>query len=119
MLGQYGHIFIFILAGISFCLAPLILLPLIRFRSRDSRQKIAYECGMEPIGTPYVKIDLRFYLFALLFVVFEVESLFLFPWAMVFREAGIVGFIDMMIFGLILFLGLIYTWKRGALQWES
>ena len=74
---------------------------------------------MEPIGSPYVQIDLRFYLFALLFVVFDVEALFLFPWAVVFRELGVVGFIDMMIFVAVLFLGLIYTWKRGALQWES
>jgi NADH-quinone oxidoreductase subunit A len=119
MLVQYGHIFLFILFGFGFSVVNLMLISLIRFRSRDQRQKIAYECGMEPVGTPYVRIDLRFYLFALLFVVFEVESLFLFPWAVVFRETGIVGFIDMMIFGLILFLGLIYTWKRGALQWES
>jgi len=119
MLAQYGHIFIFILAGFGFCIGNLLLISLIRFHSKDLRQKIAYECGMEPIGTPYVRIDLRFYLFALLFVVFEVESLFLFPWAVVFRETGIMGFIDMMIFGLILFLGLIYTWKRGALQWSD
>jgi NADH-quinone oxidoreductase subunit A len=118
MLAQYGHILLFILVGLAFGIGNLILISLIRFRSRDPRQKIAYECGMEPIGTPYVKIDLRFYLFALLFVVFEVESLFLFPWAVIFRETGVVGFIDMAIFGLILFLGLIYTWKRGALQWE-
>ena len=119
MLAQYGHILLFILVGLGFGIGNLILISLIRFRSRDNRQKIAYECGMEPIGTPYVKIDLRFYLFALLFLVFEVESLFLFPWAVIFRETGVMGFIDMAIFGAILFLGLIYTWKRGALQWES
>ena len=119
MLIQYGHIFLFILFGFGFSVVNLMLVSLIRFTSRDRKQKIAYECGMEPVGTPYVRIDLRFYLFALLFVVFEVESLFLFPWAVVFRQWGLAGFIDMMIFGAILFLGLIYTWKRGALQWES
>ena len=92
---------------------------LIRFYSNDSQQKIVYECGMEPIGTPYVKIDIRFYLFALLFVAFDVEALFLYPWAVVFRTLGLVGFLDMMVFVAVLFLGLIYVWKRGALQWES
>jgi NADH-quinone oxidoreductase subunit A len=92
---------------------------LVRYRSGDERQKIAYECGMEPVGTPYVPMDIRFYLFALLFVIFDVESLFLYPWAVSFRELGLFGLIDMTIFIGILFFGLIYTWKRGALRWES
>jgi NADH-quinone oxidoreductase subunit A len=119
MLGQYGHILLFVLFGFGFAAGNLLIAALLRFYSHDRQQKIAYECGMEPIGTPYVKIDLRFYLFALLFVVFDVEALFLYPWAVVFRELGIVGFIDMMVFVAVLFLGLIYTWKRGALQWET
>ena len=119
MLGQYGHILLFVLFGFGFGAVNLCIAGLLRFYSHDKRQKIAYECGMEPIGSPYVHIDLRFYLFALLFVVFDVEALFLFPWAVVFRELGVAGFVDMMIFVAVLFLGLIYTWKRGALQWES
>ena len=120
MLAQYGYILLFAIFGLGFgALNILVLSPLLRFRSGDQRQKIAYECGMEPIGTPYVPLDIRFYLYALLFVVFDVESLFLFPWAVVFRDLGIVGFIDMCIFISVLFLGLIYTWKRGALRWES
>jgi len=119
MLAQYGHILIFVLFGFGFAVVNLFVASLVRFSSHDRQQKIPYECGMEPIGTPYVQIDLRFYLFALLFVVFDVESLFLFPWAVVFRELGMAGFIDMMVFIAVLFLGLIYTWKRGALQWET
>jgi NADH-quinone oxidoreductase subunit A len=119
MLAQYGHILLFILFGFGFSVVNLMLISLIRFSSSDPLKKIPYECGMEPIGTPYVKIDLRFYLFALLFVVFEVESLYLFPWAVVFRESGMAGFLSMVVFISVLFLGLIYTWKRGALQWES
>jgi NADH-quinone oxidoreductase subunit A len=117
MLVQYGHIFLFVLFGAGFAVVNLVVASLIRFYSNDARQKVAYECGMEPIGTPYVQTDIRFYLFALLFVVFDVESLFLFPWAVVYREIGLVGFIDMMIFIAVLFLGLIYVWKRGALEW--
>ena len=119
MMRQYGHILLFILLGTGFAVVNLWIASLVRFYSRDRRQKVAYECGMEPVGTPYVPTDVRFYLFALLFVVFDVESLFLYPWGVVFREVGWVGFIDMAVFIAVLFLGLIYTWKRGALQWDS
>jgi len=119
MLEQYGHILLYILFGFGFAVVNLWVASLVRFYSRDPMQKIAYECGMEPIGSPYVNIDLRFYLFALLFVVFDVEALFLFPWAVVFRELGLPGFINMMVFVGVLFLGLIYIWKRGALNWPA
>ncbi|MFA5975595.1 MAG: NADH-quinone oxidoreductase subunit A [Elusimicrobiota bacterium] len=120
MLFQYGYVLLFVLFGVGFgILSLLVLSPLFRFRSHDERQKIVYECGMEPIGTPYVPMDIRFYLFALLFVIFDVESLFLFPWAVVFRETGLIGFIDMGVFIAVLFLGLVYTWKRGALRWGA
>ena len=68
MLADYGHIFLFILFGFGFSVVNLMLISLVRFHSKDRQQKIAYECGMEPVGSPYVRIDLRFYLFALLFV---------------------------------------------------
>lgn len=117
---QYGYVLLFVLFGLGFGLFNLLVLsPLLRFRSGDQRQKIAYECGMEPVGSPYVPMDIRFYLFALLFVIFDVESLFLFPWAVVFRELGWIGFIDMLVFIAVLFFGLLYAWKRGALRWES
>ncbi len=119
MIAQYGHVLLFIIFGISFAVVNLFVSSLIRFYSGDSKQKIAYECGMEPVGTPYVPLDIRFYLFALLFVVFDVESLFLYPWAVVFKELGAVGFVEMLVFIAVLFLGLIYTWKRGALRWEQ
>lgn len=120
MLGQYGYILLFVVFGLGFGIANLLVLsPLLRFRSGDQRQKIAYECGMEPIGTPYVPIDIRFYVFGLLFLVFDVESLFLFPWAVVFRSLGWLGFIDMIVFIGVLALGLVYVWKRGALRWEA
>ncbi len=120
MLTQYGHVLLFVLFGAGFAAANLLILsPLLRFKSNDERQKIAYECGMEPLGTPYVPMDINFYVFALLFVVFDVESLYLYPWAVVFRELGREGFISMLIFIGILFFGLIYTWRRGALQWEK
>src|SRR3954468_20730386 len=102
MLAQYGHILLFVVFGLGFAVVNLVVASLIRFKSNDPIQKIAYECGMEPIGSPYVKVDLRFYLFALLFVVFDVEALFLYPWAVTFRSLGPIGFIDMMVFVAIL-----------------
>ena len=119
MLAQYGHVLIFVLLGAGFAVANLLILsPLLRFNSGDQEQKIAYECGMEPIGTPYVQMDIEFYIFALLFVVFDIESLFLYPWAVIFRSLGWNGFLSMMLFVGVLFFGLIYTWRRGALKWE-
>jgi NADH-quinone oxidoreductase subunit A len=120
VLAQYGHVLIFVLFSGGFALLTLLVLaPLLRFTSGDKRQKIAYECGMEPIGTPYVPMDIKFYIFALLFVVFDIESLYLYPWAIVFKELGWPGFTSMLVFIAVLFFGLIYTWRRGALKWPS
>lgn len=120
MLAQYGHILLFALFGFGFAAVNLLVVsPLVRFRSNDKQQKIAYECGMEPLGTPYVPMDINFYIFALLFVVFDIESLYLYPWAIVFRELGKTGFISMIVFIAVLFFGLIYAWRRGALNWEK
>src|SRR5258708_29255826 len=116
VLMQYGHILVFVLFGAGFAVANLLILsPLLRFKSNDERQKIAYECGMEPIGTPYVPMDINFYIFALLFVIFDVETLFLYPWAIIFRGLGWNGFLSMLVFIGVLFFGLIYTLRRGWL----
>ncbi len=120
MLAQYGNILIFIVFGAGFAAVNLLVLsPLLRFKSNDARQKIVYECGMEPVGTPYAPMDIHFYIFALLFVVFDVETLFLYPWAIIFRELGWNGFAGMLLFVGVLLFGLIYTWRRGALRWEN
>jgi NADH-quinone oxidoreductase subunit A len=120
MLTQYGFILLLILFGFGFGILNIFVLsPMLRFRSGDERQKIAYECGMEPIGSPYIPTDIRFYLFGLLFVIFDVESLFIFPWAVIFRELGWYGMASMGVFIAILFLGLIYTWRRGGLRWGN
>ena len=119
MLAQYGHVLIFVILGGGFAAVNLLVLsPLLRFKSNDERQKIAYECGMEPIGTPYVPMDIEFYIFGLLFVIFDVEALYLYPWAIIFRSLGWNGFVSMLVFVGVLFFGLIYTWRRGALKWE-
>jgi NADH:ubiquinone oxidoreductase subunit 3 (subunit A) len=77
-----------------------------------------YECGMLPIGRYWSQIHVRYYLFAILFMIFDVEAVFLFPWAVVFLDTGAVAFYEMVLFISILFFGLIYAWKKGVLQWR-
>jgi NADH-quinone oxidoreductase subunit A len=77
-----------------------------------------YECGVDPITSATVRISVKFYLVALLFILFDLEAAFLFPWAVVFRDLGLFGFIEMAIFVGILLVGLLYAWKKGALEWQ-
>lgn len=76
-----------------------------------------YECGEKTVGRSWIHFNIGYYLFALLFLVFDVEAAFLFPWAVVFREVGLIGFIEITIFVSILLLALVYAWKKGALEW--
>jgi NADH-quinone oxidoreductase subunit A len=77
-----------------------------------------YECGIETVGESWLQYTVGYYLFAILFLIFEVESIFVFPWAVVMREVGMTGFVEIMIFIFILALGLLYGWKKHALKWE-
>ncbi len=120
MLVDYGRLLILLLFGLSVGVGTLLVVgPLFRFKSQDDRAHVPFECGMEPVGSPYVPIDLRFYLFALLFVLFDVEALFLFPWAVVFKELGWLGFVEMMAFVAVLMFGLFYAWRKGGLEWPD
>jgi NADH-quinone oxidoreductase subunit A len=117
-LTQYGQVGIFILFGTVFGFISLFLSWLLRARGQDPLFRTTYECGPEPIGSTLVQLNVRFYVFALLFVLFDIETLFIYPWAVAYRSLGIVGFIEMIVFIGVLFLGLIYAWKKGALKWE-
>ena len=77
-----------------------------------------FECGENPIMSPKLRFSVRFYLIALLFIVFDIEAVFLFPWSVIFQPLGMFGFGEMMVFIAILALGLVYVWKKGALEWE-
>ena len=88
---------------------------------RGSRSKIkdtAYECGMLPIGEGATRMSVKFYLVAMLFILFDIEVIFFLPWAVVFRELKIFGLVEMIIFVVILLVGYVYAWKKGALEWE-
>lgn len=114
----FTYVFVFFLLGAVFSIALLTVSLLLRSRRDDPRKNPVYECGMEAVGTPWVSPNIRFYAFALLFVVFDVEALFLFPWAVTLRDLGLTAFIEMLIFLTVLFAGLIYAWRKGLLRWE-
>lgn len=87
---------------------------------RPNRAKLqAYECGMEPTGDAREPFSVKFYLVAMVFILFDVEAIFLYPWAYVFRELKLYGFVEMMIYIFILLVGYIYLWKKGALDWHK
>ena len=120
---QYGLIAIFVCLAIFVPASMLILsrlLGLLKIRpSKFNDVKFeAYECGVQQIGKRWGQFNFRYYTFALLFLVFDVETIFLFPWALKFNQLGLFAFIEMTIFILILLVGYIYAWKKGALQWD-
>lgn len=122
-LAAYGYIGIFllvaILVGLSFLLIPLILTLLKVIPRKPNPVKSAtYECGMETVGKAWVQFNFRYYFYALLYVVFAVETVFLYPWAVAFRQLGLFGLVEMLIFILILVVGLAYAWRKRALEWK-
>ena len=103
--------------GIGFCGLAMLVSKLIAPSSKNLQKLQAYECGVPTIGASWIQFNVGYYLFALIFLVFDVELMFLFPWAVVNKEMGITAFIEIVIFVFILFLGLLYAWKKGALKW--
>ena len=118
MLENYLPILVFILIGILFGVGPLIAGFILGPRRPDSEKLSPYECGFEAFEDSRMKFDVRYYLVAILFIIFDLEIAFLFPWAVVLGEIGWFGFLAMMLFLGILVIGFIYEWKKGALEWE-
>ncbi|MDG2032396.1 MAG: NADH-quinone oxidoreductase subunit A [Rhodospirillales bacterium] len=118
LLLQYLPILIFL--GIAIGLASVIVLAslIIARQKPDSEKLSAYECGFEPFEDARIKFDVRFYLVAILFIIFDLEVAFLFPWAVSLGDIGIFGFWSMVVFLGILTIGFVYEWKKGALEWE-
>jgi len=114
----WSPVIVGILIGIVFIASTLgvanLLAPRIRTRTKES----VYECGMVPIGQGWNQMNLRYYLYAILFLVFEIEAVFLFPWAVMNRKLGPIVFWEVMLFLGMLLFGLVYAWKKGMLRWE-
>ncbi|MGB2956258.1 MAG: NADH-quinone oxidoreductase subunit A [Anaerolineales bacterium] len=114
------YIPIAILVFLSICLAVLVIIlgHLFGPRRPTEAKGMAYESGMDPIGPGTRQMPVRFYLIAVLFILFDIEVIFFLPWAVVFKRLGLFGLIEMLVFILILLVGYVYAWKKGALEWD-
>jgi NADH-quinone oxidoreductase subunit A len=117
-LEQYLPILLFILVGLGVGVAPQAIGFLLGPNRPDEAKNSPYECGFEAFEDARMKFDVRYYLIAILFILFDLEIAFLFPWALSLKEIGFIGFIDMMIFLAILVAGFVYMWVKGAIDWE-
>jgi NADH-quinone oxidoreductase subunit A len=117
-LEQYLPVLLFILVGIAVGVGPMLIGKILGPSRPDSEKLSPYECGFEAFEDARVQFDVRYYLVAILFILFDLEIAFLFPWAVSLKEIGFFGFMSMMVFLGILVLGFIYEWMKGALDWE-
>ena len=118
MLENYFPILLFILVGLGVGVGPMVVCWLLGPHRPDAEKMSPYECGFEAFEDARMKFDVRYYLVAILFILFDLEIAFLFPWAVVLEELGMFGFVSMVIFLGILVVGFVYEWKKGALDWE-
>ncbi|MDQ5881735.1 MAG: NADH-quinone oxidoreductase subunit [Pseudomonadota bacterium] len=124
MLETYFPILVFILVGVAIGVLPILLGWLVAPNRPDSEKLSPYECGFEAFEDARMKFDVRYYLIAIIFILFDLEIAFLFPWATIFKEIvetpaiKLFGFVEMMVFVAILVVGYVYAWAKGALEWE-
>ena len=122
-MGNFGYIGIFLIATLAFA-ASMVLIPVILRilrivpRKPNPQKDTTYECGMETFGTSLPKFNFRYYFFALLFVIFDIQVVFLYPWAVELKQLKLFGLVEMLAFVLILIVGFIYAWKKGVLKWK-
>jgi NADH-quinone oxidoreductase subunit A len=118
LLNDYLPLVIFIGLSLVIGLALLVAPFIVAYQNPDPEKLSAYECGFNPFDDARMKFDVRFYLVAILFIIFDLEVAFLFPWAVAFKDIGWFGFTSMMIFLGVLTVGFIYEWRKGALEWD-
>lgn len=118
MISSYLPILVIVLVAAFIGLAIIVLSTVLAKRSPSRVKLMPYECGMDPIGGARGRFSVRFFLIGMLFIVFDIELIFLFPWAAIYSDLKVFGFIEMLVFVLVLLAGLVYVWKKGALEWE-
>ena len=111
-------ILMMLIAAVGFAAFTLVGSHFLGKRVNDPAKLSPYECGITPTGTARERFHTRFYLVAMLFIVFDIETVFLYPWAIVFKQLGMFGLIEMAVFVAILLIGLVYVWGKGALEWD-
>ncbi len=119
MLTEFGRVLIFLLIGVVFVAGGLIFAWLLRPNRPYPDKTSTYECGENPVGDTRVRFNIRFYVVALIFLIFDVEVVFLFPWATIYRDLGWFAFIEMVVFLAILLVGFAYVWRKGDLDWDK
>jgi len=115
---QYLFIGIFFIFALIFAAIPLVLAWLLAPKKPSVEKQATYECGLEAKGDPWIQYHVQYYLFALIFVIFDIETIFIYPWAVAFKKLGLFAFVEMAIFIAILAFGLSYAWKKKMLEWE-
>lgn len=118
MLTEFSKIFAFMLLAGLFVVVAIFLSKLIRPHKPTVEKQKTYECGENPEGIGWIKFNIRFYVVALIFLIFDVEVVLLFPWAVAYKEYGLFGFLTGILFLVILGFGMVYEWKKGDLEWE-
>ncbi len=118
LLREYLPILIFLVVAIGISLAMVVASFIVAKQKPDSEKMSAYECGFEAFDDARSRFDVRFYLVAILFIIFDLEVAFLFPWAVAFGDIGVYGFCSMVLFLAVLTIGFVYEWRKGALEWE-
>lgn len=106
-----------LICGILFAGGGILLSKALARSSFNATKGLPYECGIPTVGTSFIQFNVGYYLFALIFLVFDVELVFMYPWAVVVREVGLPAFIEILVFMFILFMGFLYAWRKGALKW--
>ena len=118
MLDRYLPILTLIIIAVCFSFCAAILSRLVGEKKPSTVKLAPYECGMPPVGSARERFSIKFYIIAMLFIVFDIEVVFMYPWAVMFKSLGLFGFVEMGVFILILLVGYAYVWKKGALEWE-
>lgn len=119
MLTEFGRVLLFLMVGALFVAIGLVVARLLRPHRPYPSKNSTYECGEVPVGDTRVRFNIRFYVVALIFLIFEVEVVVLFPWALVYQRLGWFAFVEMLVFLAILFVGYAYVWRNGDLDWDK
>ena len=117
-LQEYSSILIFIVLALGFGLVTLALSYLVQPKYPEAEKLSVYECGSEPFSDSRMPFPVRYYVIAMLFVIFDIEVIFLYPWAITFYDLGVIGLIEMMIFIGLFVVAYVYAWRKGALEWD-
>ncbi len=117
-LGNYFPILLFIFVALAFGVVTLVISYLVQPKYPEPEKLSAYECGSEPFSDARMPFPVRYYIFAMLFVIFDIEVIFLYPWAVVFSKIGLIGLIEMLIFIGLFVVAYVYAWRKGALEWD-